>query len=448
MNQQPVKHRDEELGAALRELDVPGHAPGFNAELRRRLDEERVIRLPVDRRRSPRWGVRIAAAAAVAGAAALAIGLPRADRSEPIAGPEVATAAEIKAQVRASLLTLRSLSGELVSDGPRRGDTSRWRFTVTSEGDVRLVGPGEHAIVTYDAASAVMRSAQTSASIGGDTLFYAERRGVAPGPPDQNTPRWVLPSELGAYVRALLGAEDPRVRSIAYGGRPAWRLEVPVKPNAIVPEFSGDHLAITVDRATGFPVHVVESKAGELLRELRIEDLALNGRVEPDAFRLRFPAGAEVMRSDDGFRRVDLEDAAAIVGYAPLRPAWVPEGYELEQVAVAEEAGPTGTEAGNPPSRMVVSLEYRRGLDQLLVTTRLSGGERWDDPLATGEGFRDDPEGFVPRRGALTGADAELVIEPRGIPHVWALADGLVVTVGGDLTRTELIRVAESLRTG
>jgi hypothetical protein len=38
------------------------------------------------------------------------------------------------------------------------------------------------------------------------------------------------------------------------------------------------------------------------------------------------------------------------------------------------------------------------------------------------------------------------VIEPRGIPHVWALADGLVVTVGGDLTRAELTRVAESLR--
>src|SRR5262249_7804536 len=153
---------------------------------------------------------------------------------------------------------------------------------------------------------------------------------------------------------------------------------------------------------------------------------------------LRFPRGADVMRSDDGFRRVPLRTVAGAVGYAPLVPRWVPDGYRLAEVAVARAAGPTGKEAGNPPSRMVVSLSYRRGLDQSLVTTRLRGTGTWDDPLATGEGFVDRPETLRIDDGALIGAQAKLLIAPRGIPHVWAQTGDLVVTVGGDLTRAEL----------
>ena len=33
------------------------------------------------------------------------------------------------------------------------------------------------------------------------------------------------------------------------------------------------------------------------------------------------------------------------------------------------------------------------------------------------------------------------------VPHLWALDDGLVVTVAGDLSRAELVAVAGSLRT-
>src|SRR4029453_3282378 len=142
--------------------------------------------------------------------------------------------------------------------------------------------------------------------------------------------------------------------------------------NAIVPDFSGDRLEITVDRETGIPVTVLETNDGVFWRETRIEDLVVNAHLSPDTFRLEFPPGAEVMRSDDGFERVDLGDIAGIVGYAPLAPAQVPDGYELAEVAVARESAPTGSEAGNPPSRMVVSLSYRRGLDQFLVTTRLA----------------------------------------------------------------------------
>lgn len=67
----------------------------------------------------------------------------------------------------------------------------------------------------------------------------------------------------------------------------------------------------------------------------------------------------------------------------------VPEGYELSEVAVAKRAGATGAFEGNPATIKAVSLSYRRGLDQFVVTTRLVGASasEWSDPFATGEGL-------------------------------------------------------------
>jgi outer membrane lipoprotein-sorting protein len=443
--------RDDELGAALRTLEVPGHEPGFYAELRRRLEDERPARTrstrpPLRERRTLRWTARAAAVALVIGIVFVAVGVPPFERAPT--GPAVASAAEIKAHVRAALADMRTLTGAVVQDGPEQGDERRWRFTLSAEGDFRLAGPARGEVIAYDAASGVVRSAQRSASAGGDTLFYAVRRGVAPGLPDHGPPGWALPDEFAAFVRAALAAGDPRVRDVVYEGRPAWELVVDARPNAIVPELSGDRFRITVDRETAVPVRVQETRRGAFLREIRIEQLAVDPALPPDVFEVDFPPGAEVLRMDDGFRRVGLDDVADVAGYAPLVPGWIPDGYELAEVAVAEEAGPTGTEAGNPRSRGVVSLSYRRGFDQFLVTTRLAdpGPGAWGDPLATGEGFVDHPEAVTLSQGALEGADAELVIAPRGVPHLWGIADGLVVTVGGDLGRDELVRVAESLR--
>jgi hypothetical protein len=434
--------RDERLGALLRELDAPEHRPEFHAELRRRLAEERSA---ARRRARVRWGLRGAALAAVAAIAVALVGLPTGGRAPSLAGPRAAQAALVKAHVRTALESLHALRGVLVSHGPT-GGVERFRFALDAGGDLRLEGPRRGDVVVYDAATGVARSAQHSASMGGGALFYAERTGVAPGPPDQGPPTWILPEQYGAYVRALLAAGSPAVRNGAYSGRAAWIVDVATVPNAVAPTFSGDHLRITVDRRTGMPVRIVETKRGAVLRTLRLERLAVDPRLPAGAFRLDFPAGAEAMRSDDGFRRVPLGRVAAVVGYAPLVPSRVPSGFRLAEVAVARTAAPTGAEGGNPPSRQVVSLCYRRGLDRFLVTTRLRGGGRWSDPLASGEGFVDRPEHVTLAAGALAGTDARLVLSPRGTPHLWALGRGLVVTVGGDLGRAELIQVAQSLR--
>jgi hypothetical protein len=47
--------------------------------------------------------------------------------------------------------------------------------------------------------------------------------------------------------------------------------------------------------------------------------------------------------------------------------------------------------------------------------------------------------------GALAGTEAHLVVSAHTTPHLWALTDALVLTVGGDLSRPELTKVANSL---
>jgi hypothetical protein len=458
--------RDDVLGTALRELEVPDHAQHFYAELHYRLAEQRAVRERADHRRLRarrgriRWGVRVALAAAVAAIVFVAIGLPRSERT----GPGVATAAEVKATVAAALARVDNLRGRvlLVSHDPLVGDEeTSWRFAMTADGDFRLTESGRPpGDLAYESSTGTERSISTSASIQDDeTVFYAENRGLAPGPPDPGPSEWVLARQLGSVVRALLANRDPRVSEVEHRGRAAWQLAIDVEPNRIVPEFSGDHFDVVVDRQTGIPVQFVEKKNGKVLSELVIEDLVVDGELPPDAFRIDFPPGAEILRTDAWFRRVELAEVESAVGYAPLVPARVPEGFELAEVAVATRGTPTGSEAANPRSEMVVSLSYRRGLDELLVTTRLARpphglapsepqrplDELWSDPLATGEGFVDKPEQVTLDEGALAGVQAELLIVPRNIPHLWALTDELVVTVSGDVTRADLLAAAQSL---
>jgi hypothetical protein len=314
---------------------------------------------------------------------------------------------------------------------------------MTADGDFRLDELGGPGRVAYDSQTGVERQLNSSASMG-TGLFASVRRGLAPGLPDQGPSDWLLQRDLGAVVRALLDAKEAAVSDVGYDGREAWRVDLAVEPNAIFAD--ADRLEVTVDQATGIPVRVLETLRGERRRVIRVERLNLDAPLPAHAFTLAFPPGLEVARTDYGFRRIGLADVPAAVGYAPLVPAWVPAGFTLSEVAVATHTAPTGAEAGNPPSADVVSLAYRRGFDTLIVTTRRDLGKQWDDPLATGEGFVDHPESVTFDGGALAGATGNLLIAARGTPHVWADADGLVVTVSGDVGRAELLQVAWSLR--
>lgn len=442
--------RDELLGQALRDLDVPEHGPAFYMELAERLADERRASALARRGRSRerrlrvRWGGRVLVGIAAAVAAAV-VGLPHiGDRTRPEIGVEVASAAEVKAKVRRALAELRTLRGTLVVTTAVSGEgnlTTRTQFVLTDRGDFHSNSGNEQR--SYDAGRLIERYHAKANSIA------SELTGVAPGPPDGagSVGELTVQRRLGSVVRALLAAGDARVKETRFEGRLAWRLRIPVAPNAIDGAYSADRLDLTIDQRTGMPVRVVATHGGRFLGELRVERLAVNSPVSARELRVAFPAGTEIYREDLGFRRVSLAQARTEVGYDPLVPRSLPKGFELADVTVANQARATGSEGANPPSVDVVSLSYRRGLDQFVVTTRRVGADpsAWSDPLATGEGFVDRPRRFAVRAGALRGTSAELLVVPQGIPHVWALDDALVVTVAGDLSEAELISVLESL---
>ncbi len=239
-----------------------------------------------------------------------------------------------------------------------------------------------------------------------------------PGPDlfDQDDVEWASPA--------------PEPEDVVVDGRPAWQLVVEVTLNKLAgPGGSGDALDVVVDRQSGFPLRITETLDGAFLHEVHLTDLVVDAPVDPATFTLELPPDVEVFRQDAGFDPVALDELATRVDYAPVLPSTLPAGFELTDVSVADEALPTGTEGANPPSLDVISVAYRRGLDRVVVTTRARGPydlaspggtgpvAAWDDPLASGEGFVDQPEVFEVDAGALAGARGEVVISPRGIPH-------------------------------
>jgi hypothetical protein len=387
----------------------------------------------------------LATAAAITAAAVLAVAL-----GLPGRGPSVATAAEVRARVAHAWASAEAISGELVVENPAvfGVGTRRWAFVLTAQGNLRLEDLTRGGTVVYQAGEGVERSLSPSESLGNsDELFPSERSGLAPGPPDPSSSVGILDRSLGSVIRALADGDGGSVTEITYRGRPAWHLATDIRANLLEPALSPNHLDVTVDQETGFPVRVLATHDDRVVFETRVDDLKVDPPVAADAFSLDFPPGAEVFRSDDGFRRVQLNQVESMVGYEPLVPSSVPDGYSLSEVTVSLKPSSTGPEAANPAVPNVVSLSFRRGLDQFIVTTRPVGEDPspWDDPLATGEGYVDGPEHVTFSGGALRGT-GELLIDPLAIPHVWAVTDELVVTVSGDLTRDELLQVAGSLQ--
>jgi len=123
-------------------------------------------------------------------------------------------------------------------------------------------------------------------------------------------------------------------------------------------------------------------------------------------------------------------------------PRKLPAGYRSAEVGAARDVSPAA--GGESPPHDAVEVSFRRGLQQLVVGSHARRGAS-HDPLGGPGGERVTLDG-----GDLDGATAEVVVDPRAVPHLWVATPTLLVYVAGDLTRAELIEVAESLqrRTG
>jgi hypothetical protein len=456
--------RDDDLGAALRQLEVPAHGADFYPRLRNRLVEEAATRAAPSGRQPHQWRrplYLVATAAAVVLVVLVAsVALPGRARGPGLGGPQTASAAEVRTRVARALATARTLRAELTlecsvsiggcappSEAGQQRAAVHWSVVATSSGDERITAVGAGDDTAYRADHGTEQSIVDPAQHARTPAMAST--GLAPGPPD-SVRRSPLAREYGAVVRAFLdsGADAP-VASTVVDGRSAWQVAVPVQPNKLAgPGRSGDRLDIVVDQASGFPLRVTETLAGRFLYELRLSNLFVDSPVDPSTFVLNLPTGPNVAHIDYGFRATPLDQVAAVVGYQPVLPTDIPAGYRIAQVTVARQSQATGSEGLDPPSRNVVSVAFRRGFDLIMVSTRSTGVNRsaWYDPMGTGEGVADKPQRFTVAQGALAGAAAELVVTPGGTPHVWAINDHLVVTVSGDASRDELNRMVASFR--
>jgi hypothetical protein len=328
-------------------------------------------------------------------------------------------------------------------------------------------------IETYDDGAGVMGFYSPGYYLGGESgsAMAAEQAllttRVPLGPPDAQgeVASWMGTEGFTLSTLALLA--HGTVMTTTYDGRPALVVSADVTPGPMVPEADGqglmaygqfDRIAITVDEGTWFPVRLTTLLHRQVVDDKRLTHIRLDVPVTDAQFTPSFPKGAKVELNDEHFHRVSVNEAAHTFSYSPLAASDLPPGFRFFAAATAPRArffvmdGP-GDAAHEYwiPSHDITELNYRAGFLALTVTTRSDEGmhdPRLADPFASDPSLiaaPDQRENVTIESGALRGVVAHVATPTLGVPHLWAFHDGLMVTVAGDLTRDQLLLVANSL---
>jgi outer membrane lipoprotein-sorting protein len=465
---------DDDLGRELRESPLPPHAPDHFERIRERVREHagsdglppaapgrsgtrRAPPAASRRRRSIRFAAAAAAAAAVAAVAVSWAGVPGVQHS----APTPATADTVLARVQQALERLGSISGDVVEYGTARGHPFTQHvgsFTFTARGDYRIEQTGQGITFTYDA---IRRVAQRCVYRDGEALYSEVARDLPdPGPffsPWMGTSQ-VLDRSVAAYARAVIAELDPDVpvTPVEWEGRRAWSVTVP-EPLA----GGGDDgtARIVVDVQSGYPLAVEHWSADGEVSGTRIQNVRVGDHVPRSRFTLAEGAGDKLLPMSERFRRLSLQQAAALgsraaTGFTPYSAGWVPRGYRLSGVTGAVDGAFLGdyrpVRAGETGSLTVV-LTYRRGFDRFCIVSRW----RSDNPPGSDDPFDEDSAALTESipveltSGSLRGETANVVLGLPDWPHLYVTtgAGGSVsVSVAGDLTRDELARIAGSFR--
>ena len=438
-------------------------------------------------------------AAASAAAVILAVALFGPGRSTTggsggaIVGPEPATAAEVIRAALAATSAGHTLRGVVVAGEVRHGRfkaNGRESFLMADDGSIRVHArvaqhrslaplfsymPGTSTWLAYDARARKMgflmhffkpQRAESERNGHVHKFRFTNQvyvfRHLAAGPPDTNPLDQELPlARLRANMLQFLtggAAARATLRDVVVGGRPAWqvsttRLEQPV------------HVAPTtfvIDKSTRLPIRYRwTAPQWHTVYELRFEQLSAGGEAAPGAFQLRLPARRWVMPvwPMTSYRALDLRDQKAVgtvIGLSPAFPSWLPSGFRL--------ASPTFEPGGDSESD--VSLAYRRGFDAIYVSCRVSshgsgsiteGGKtyrgHYGDPFLQAYGpawryIRSQTRDVRLQRGPFVHKVAHIVVDPSVLPHLWVTDGFYTVTISGDLSAADMVRVAESLVSG
>lgn len=480
----------DDLGRELRESPMPAHRPDHFERVRERIREASgrgdgdggaspAARPAAPRPApAPRHTVRFAAIAAAAAAVIAAValtwsGLPGLERSRPPA----ATAETVLSRVEHALAGLSGIQGDVVEYGTARGRPyvrQVGSFTFTAEGDYRIVPLEQGVAYTYDARS---RIARRYVIADGRVLYGEIARGLPdPGPffsPWMGSSQ-VLDRSVAAYARAVIADLDPDVpvTPVTWEDRPAWSITV---PEPLSGSSRSGSARIVVDAASGYPLAVEHWSAEGDVSGTRIENVRIGSRLSGADFTLRPMVEPRLLPADERFRRMTLRQAAALGsrvtgpatalhgsrgevrrngGFSPFAPTWLPKGYRLTGVTAAKNGSYLG--AGGPVhegevASLTVVLTYRRGFDRFCVVSRwrrdnLPGS---DDPFDENSVSRSTATTMPITYGSLRGEIARVVLGLPDWPHLYVTTgrgDRVSVSVAGDLTRPELMLIADSLQ--
>jgi hypothetical protein len=263
------------------------------------------------------------------------------------------------------------------------------------------------------------------------------------GPPDA----WPsLEAGLSSTTLALQSAGRRTLATTTYDGRPVW--VVSAKGVLALSDHSA-MTSVTIDRETCLPLRVQSIKDGVVTWEQTWRYLAKDEALDDDVFTRVPTRDMRITRTSAGFLRLPLDRIASLPGYEVVLPVGgLPAGYRLQWSAAAARATTANelVEGSN-----VVALAYVRGFDGLTVTTRRvadpASAAKWDPVEAETSYARLVSRPVRLDGGAFAGARAQLVVAP-GImmPHLYAVKDGVLLTVAGAVTAEELVAIARSLQ--
>jgi len=268
----------------------------------------------------------------------------------------------------------------------------------------------------------------------------------AGGPGFRQTAHPVRPDPV-EHARDLLDLEDGRVDHEVIGGRSAWVVQRS-RPGQH-PELH----VVTIDQQTGLALRVDGLHAGQPQYQLRMENLEVNVGADPS---FRVPDGVAVRTINGGSVRTTVEDVRRIAGFAPVLPTWVPPGFTMDEL-VATVAGASPM----PQSPPGISVAWRRGMDLLVLMVLpragLSNNPFVREPSVDRTPFR-DPEGLLTEppkferirvgSGPFAGIEAERRVGSHlgGGSYLHLSDDNLIVSLGGDISHEDAVRVVESLQ--
>ena len=464
MNEQ----RDTELGRRLESIAEPDHAPDYWDRLRLQLGGAAEPRPSVAERLRAALGGRrlrlavVATAVVAVAAAAVLFGMPRSR------GPETVDAATVVKRMLTATSSGRTWQAEVTlkaADWNRslvgfHYDYLRFRLLQSADGSYRLTqlgrtrhgGSGAPAsatpsdVLVYDAATGVLGHYRAGRGL-------VVTRNVPLGPPD--APADPLTGvDFGSGGRAMQAAGAFTLEDAVVDGRAAWTVTC-TKGDIGRPAGSGSTVdwpvyKVTTDKRTWLPLRFQQIEGGVLIADLRYLDVRYNEPLPANAFSLPATEGRPVRHKDAGFRRVTLDEAGSLPGVTPLVPGFVPAGFRLAAAAVADEAL---TANHLVRTRHVLELQYTHGFDALTVSTRTIADPYYsvhEDPV---DAY--DPAWTALVRtqapitsGAFAGETASIVVATTSsTPHLWAVKDGVLLTIAGAATAEELLEVAGSLQT-